>query len=400
MINTPEISKTFCILPWLHMYVNPDGSVLPCCIAQHNERLGNVQSESIEDIWNGKKYKNLRKRMLAGEKCKECTACYSSEDNNSQSLRQDKLKKFNKFISLANNTNQDGSLDSMDLKYFDVRWSNICNFKCRSCGSLYSSSWAAENVKHYDSQNEIFIFAGGKNNKELYEQFLPHFSNMEEIYFAGGEPLLTDKHYDILEHLISIGKTDVELRYNTNLSNLIYKNKNVIELWKQFSNVSIYASLDSWGTRAEYIREGTDWNLIEENLRLIRKHAPHVNLQTSSVVSVFNVSTMPEFLNYLIDTELFDKNNFFPIFYNLITPHRYSFQVLPDNFRKDLAKHLSSFDNNTYIKNEINGIINKLNNTVYNESLNQQFRIFNDRYDKIRNRNFIETFPELSSLYL
>jgi sulfatase maturation enzyme AslB (radical SAM superfamily) len=288
----------------------------------------------------------------------------------------------------------------MNLKYFDVRWSNICNFKCRSCGSLYSSSWAAEDNKQHNTQKEVFIFAGGKNNDNLYNQFLPHFSNMQEIYFAGGEPLLTDKHYDILEHLISIGKTDVELRYNTNLSNLNYKNKNVIELWKKFSNVNINASLDSWGARAEYIREGTEWELIEKNIRLIKTQTPHIKLQTATVVSVFNVSTIPDFLNYLLDTKLFDKDDFFPNFYNLITPYEYSFQILPDNFRNEIITKLSSFDSSPYINREINGIINKLDNTVYDDSLNQKFKIVNDRYDKIRNRNFIETFPELSNLYL
>ena len=171
--NNYENSKTFCILPWIHMYVNPDGSVLPCCIAQHKERLGNVQEESIKDIWNNEKYKSLRKRMLAGEKCNECTACYSSEENNNQSMRQDKLNRFKESISLIQNTNSDGSLNEMNLKYFDVRWSNICNFKCRSCGSLYSSSWAAENNKQNNIQKEVFIFAGGKNNDDLYNPVLP-----------------------------------------------------------------------------------------------------------------------------------------------------------------------------------------------------------------------------------
>jgi sulfatase maturation enzyme AslB (radical SAM superfamily) len=235
--------------------------------------LGNVQSQTINEVWNGEKYRTMRKNMLSGKKCDECAACYKIEESGANSPRQSHTNKFKKYIPLADTTNPDGSVE-MNLRYFDVRWSNICNFKCRSCSSTYSSSWATEDI-NAGHNKKVFIFAGGNSNDDLYNQFLPHFVNIEEFYFAGGEPLLTDKHYDILEYLISIGKTNVKLHYNTNFSNLKYKDKSIISLWKHFSNIQVYASLDSWGDRAEYIREGTDWKLIEDNFRLIRQELPH-----------------------------------------------------------------------------------------------------------------------------
>jgi len=384
-------------LPWIHIYANPDGSVLPCSVGDHHIHLGNVQSQPINEIWNGKEYRTMRKNMLAGKKCAECSACYKIEESGVTSPRQSHTDKFKKYISLADTTNSDGSVE-MNLRYFDVRWSNICNFKCRSCSSTYSSSWATED--NSTGQNKkVFIFAGGNSNDELYNQFLPYFKNIEEFYFAGGEPLLTDKHYDILEYLISIGKTDVKLHYNTNLSNLKYKDRSVILLWKHFSNVQVYASLDSWGDRAEYIREGTNWKIIEDNLRLIKQQIPHVQLYTTTVVSSFNVSTLPEFFTYIIESKLFNINNLNPSLYSLQTPEFYSFSILNDKLKSTIIDKLSKATFNRAVNTQIQNVILSLKKSKYDEQLLQEFRKITLEYDTLRNRNFLETFPELDSVF-
>jgi radical SAM protein with 4Fe4S-binding SPASM domain len=390
-------SSTFCILPWIHIYANPDGSVLPCCIGDYRHHLGNVQSQTIEDVWNGEKYKTMRKKMLAGEKCDECVACYNIEKSGSESPRQSFTDKFKKYIPLVDTTNSDGSVE-MNLRYFDVRWSNICNFKCRSCSSTYSSSWATEDNNN-GKNKKVFIFAGGNNNDDLYNQFLPHFKNIEEFYFAGGEPLLTDKHYDILEYLISIGKTSVKLKYNTNLSSLKYKNKSIIDIWRQFPNIEIGASLDSWGDRAEYIREGTEWSVIEDNLRLIKQELPQVRLYSTTVVSSFNVGTLPEFFTYILESNLFNSKYFNPSLYNLINPEFYSFSILNNELKSNIINKLSKAKFNTTIDNRIQDVILSLKNSVYNEQDLQEFKKTTTEYDLIRNRNFLETFPELKDLF-
>jgi len=390
------MTDTFCILPWIHIYANPDGSVLPCCIGEHHQHMGNVRLQTLEEVWNGEKYKTMRKKMLAGEKCSECTACYKSEDAGVVSMRQSNMNRFKQHIPLADNTNTDGSV-KMTLKYFDVRWSNICNFKCRSCSSTYSSSWATEdNARGYEKR--VFIFAGGNNNDELYDQFLPHFADIEEFYFAGGEPLLTDKHYDILEYLISIGKTDVRIQYNTNLSNLKYKEKSVLELWKHFPNIQVYASLDSWGERAEYIREGTDWSVIESNLKLITKQLPHVQLQMSSVISALNVITLPEFLDYIIESKLFNVDTFKPSLYNLINPHFYSFSIINDNLKSNIIEKLSTVTYSPAIDDQIKNVILSLKSSKYNKDLYLEFIKVTREFDLLRNRNFENTFPELNDM--
>ena len=386
---------TFCILPWIHIYANADGSVLPCCIGDYRMHMGNVRDQSIEEILNGPKYKEMRSKMLKGEKCKECSACYQAESLGDTSFRQHMNNQFEKYIPDAINIDSDGTLSKIDIKYLDIRWSNICNFKCRSCSATYSSTWAQEDNAQ-GHKKPIHIFAGGKDNNDLYNQFKPYFSGIEKFYFAGGEPLLTDKHYEILDELISIGKTDVTLDYNTNLSNLHYKKKPVTEYWKHFDKVKIGASLDSFGSRAEYIREGTDWPAIMDNIRHIKKCA-NVEMHISSVISVFNIFTIPEFLDYMYENKFFDQA---PLFYNIINPGFYSLNVIPDNLKTVIKDKLNDkklkFDTQT--QNQINKVIAQLTQSKYDKQLHKQFVNTTVYYDRIRNRNFVETFPEIKEL--
>lgn len=391
------VSKTFCILPWVHVYANPDGSVLPCCIGDHHKHLGNVQTHSITEIWNNDKFKAMRLKMLAGERCDECSACYRSEDNGVQSFRQTANRDYAKFLNLADKTNPDGSLDSMELKFLDIRWSNICNFKCRSCSGTYSSSWATEDNKHGQNR-KVFILAGGENNDKLYNELLPHLGGIQEICFAGGEPLLMDKHYELLEHLIATNNTDIKLRYNSNLSTLNYKQTVVTDYWNKFSQVIVNASLDSWGDRAEYIREGTVWTDVVDNINRIRKDAPKVSLGINSVVSAFNVYTLPEFLDYVFDNKLFSQHCNISM-YSIINPDYYSFSILPDKLRAEIIAKLSKAKYSQGVNSQIANVISNLKNSTYSEDLHNKFLIKTDYYDRIRDRSFVKTFPELASIY-
>ena len=384
-------SKTFCILPWIHTYVNPDGSVLPCCIGDYSQHLGNVQQDKVVEIWNSEKYQTMRQKMLTGERCTECVACYNNEDAGVKSFRQHVNEEYAEFIPSATDTSP-----PMNLKYLDVRWSNICNFKCRTCSSTYSSSWATEDNKH-GADKKVFIFAGGVSNDDLYSQFEPYLGTVKEIYFAGGEPLLTDKHYDILDKLIATGNTDIKLRYSTNLSSLTYKQKNIVDYWNKFSRVIVYVSLDSWGERAEYIREGTEWQTIEQNIKFVKANAPSVYLGVSSVVSAFNVATLPEFLYYLNDNDLFDQNSDLSL-YTINNPDYYSFDILNDEIKSKILIKLRSSHFTNNIDNKISDVIARLVASQYNENLRQTFLIKTHYYDHIRNRDFKKTFPELNGL--
>lgn len=387
------MTDTFCVLPWIHLYANPDGNVLPCCIGDYRLPLGNVQQNTLGEVWNSDNFKTMRINMLQGKQCNQCTACYATEEAGGKSFRNHVNEQYKDYIPLKDTTNIDGSLDDMTLRYLDVRWSNICNLKCRSCSGTFSSSWAKE-----DGRDNIYIFAGGKDNDTLYEQFEKHFDTIEEFYFAGGEPLLMDKHYQILNYLIETGRTNVKLRYNTNLTTLKFKQTSIIDLWKKFSNVHVSISLDHYGNRAEYIREGTNWELLEKNIKLTKQECPNIHIGVASVISVFNVYTLPEFIDYLIQEQIINETTYTSL-YPIINPEFYSFDILDDKFKKKVLDKLYKTNYSKQIDSQIKTVIGHIEKSSYNNDLRIKFRKQTKHYDSIRNKEFITVFPELAELY-
>jgi sulfatase maturation enzyme AslB (radical SAM superfamily) len=223
---------------------------------------------------------------------------------------------------------------------------------------------------------------------------------VEEVYFAGGEPLIMPEHYYILEQLIARGRTDVRIRYNTNLSKLSHKHWDVLKLWDKFSNVHIFASLDALGTRAEYIRAGTVWRNIERNIDTIlqwRKDSLGVNV----TVQASNVWEVPTLLDWL-DSRGIEHHKM--LISNIVTyPQYYSLQILPQEFKDAVADrlltHLHSKNKSwvNHFKSQVDGVIQFMNNTPPNvDRLRQQFVNITNTLDKIRNQSFIEECPELA----
>lgn len=393
-------SSTFCIYPWIHMYTEPGGNVYPCCASGHSKPLGNVQHNTVEEVWNSTEYKQLRLDMLNGVRHKDCSTCYAMEDAGITSIRQKKLiEDYPHLIDLKNKTNRDGSLDEVTLRHFDVRWSNICNFKCRTCYSNLSSSIAQEENKNSDQSIPVYRLAGGDSNDKLLEQFKPYLTDIETFYFAGGEPLITDKHYDILEYLIEIGHTDCELQYNTNFSTLQYKDKSLFDLWKQFSNISIRASFDAVGKRAEYIREGTDWTVIEQNMQRLEDDVPHIRFNTCTVVSILNIGSLIEFIDYMLDTKYYTQETFYPQFYNLQNPHYYGADAIDPDTKKYFLNYLheSLHKYAPQIQAELQRVIAWIESSHYDPELKKLFKEETAKKDAIRQRNILDYIPELEN---
>jgi radical SAM protein with 4Fe4S-binding SPASM domain len=143
MSNSNQISKSFCVLPWVHLNVQPNGDIYPCCMAPYGKSIGNTTDNTLEEIWNGEDMKTIRKEMLVGERPKLCERCFLIEDSGLLSPRNTHNHFFDKDVNeLIKDTNPEtGHNDKFVLKYWDFRWSNICNFKCRMCGAFSSSKW-------------------------------------------------------------------------------------------------------------------------------------------------------------------------------------------------------------------------------------------------------------------
>lgn len=398
-------SDTFCVLPWTHLNTWPNGKVYPCCMVPWQEHIGDMEKERLEDIWNNDHMKGIRKQMLNGERPHSCRKCFEQEDNGIQSPRIAANRQFEKHIPIiAENTDSDGHNHDFKLLYWDFRFSNICNLKCRMCGSFLSSSWR---------EDEMRIFGGSMVNEKVIEinnhsqvninYYLDKFINqVEEVYFAGGEPLMMDEHYQILEKLIAVGNTNCKIRYNTNLSRLTFKNWNVLDLWKHFSNVSIHASLDGFGKNAEYSRSGTNWAKIETNVKKVIAQLGYMG--TSTTVNIFNIMLIPQIVEYYLAMGIrpwdLGLNNV------LTHPDHYNINILPDDLKqkaeKQMRDHLASMDERlrSIFTPKYESILAFLNSTPDNVMKTRaHFKALTLKLDAGRNERFQDACPELAEWF-
>lgn len=342
---TPE---KFCVVPWIHLNPEPSGKVKPCC-AYHgpDSEYSNVKDFSLEEIWNNKFQKKLRAQFLKNETPAGCATCVNCEDSGGHSLRKAMNDRFEKHIEPAiANTLPDGQYNNFNLVYWDFRFSNICNFKCRMCGHGCSSSWYEESYSKprfpiWNSQRPPKIMDKDYYGRDLMPYVDQFIDVVEEIYFAGGEPLMMPEHYQILDKLIEKNKFDVFLRYNTNLSTLKYKSYDLIDIWKKFDKVQLFLSLDGFGANAEYSRSGTDWPRVESNLKKINEE--EIPILISSTINIFNVFHFPDFINHLISLNVSLSRLLVSV---LIFPNYYQISVLSPELKLQLkekyANHLDT----------------------------------------------------------
>jgi MoaA/NifB/PqqE/SkfB family radical SAM enzyme len=383
----------------------PDSSVIPCCISPYDNIYGSGKNQNLDEIWNSDKFNELRLRMLSGEKNEGCARCYELESSGFRSMRLEMNEYFLKYLPLVNLTKEDGRLDEKKLKYIDIRFSNLCNFKCRGCGPALSSSWYEDHqtLHQYKSNSKKFQSIE-INSPQFWKELQVHIPNADVIYFGGGEPLITKEHYDILTLLNNNSLYNIELRYNTNLSTLNYLNYDLTTLWSKFKKISISISIDEIENRAEYFRHGTNWRKIEENIYRLINHHQHIEIFINCTVSIMNVLRIPTIFEY-VTSKKFIKSNHFRINL-LLDPIELRCDVLPAEIKKlaiiRLKKFIFKYSNSeldlNFLLNEIKSIILFLENED-RSNLVAQFKKHTQTLDQIRNENFIENFPELAALF-
>lgn len=404
-------SKTFCVFPWIHVHVSPKGIAAPCCISgscSKTEGMGNSNNR-LMDIVNNPTMNKLRLDMINGIKSDECNTCYQLEEQGIQSFRIAGLESYPDIIEDAINTNEDGSLSEFKMQYFDMRFSNICNFKCRTCGSDFSSQWEQENSRNNLQYAETFPKSA---NKELLQDVIDQVKHFKQAYFAGGEPLLMEEHYILLEEMIRQGRTDIELIYNSNISNIKYKNRDLFGLWKHFKkNIRVYASIDHVKERAEYIRHGTNWGTIEQNI-IALKQQDFVQISMNTVLSIFNFLTIDNFYEYLLTNNFYEPDAPNSSLYCMSTPFHLSCHSMPIEFKhkgnESLERAISLLAKNLFNSGQIDALaqarswalsqdtwLDKDHNGITNK---EKFRTEVERLDKIRGEKFEKVFPELVPL--
>ena len=402
-------SKTFCMLPWVHMHAFPDGRAYPCCLSDYWHPVGDLRTHTMEQVWNQDSYKKIRLNMLADKPCNECNKCYEQEENGLFSLRFDSNRNYGHHIDKIDQTLDDGTHPEFKIRYWDVRFSNLCNFSCRTCGPIFSSNWFNDHVKLYDRKPDVLgremlrVEYTAGDEDAMIEQMLPHIPYLEQVYFAGGEPLIMKEHYFLLEKLIEHNKTDIRIQYNTNFSELRYKDKHVFDYWKHFKNVSVGASLDASGDRAELMRKGTNWEQTLSNRKRMIEEVPHVDFYVAATVSAMNILHVLDFHREWTELGLIQAKDFNV---NLCqSPDWYRIDILPTDFKNKVVvpayeKHIEWLDSQDPLRRATNGFKGVLNFLLANDNY-EKFSVFKEeikKLDKIRNENFWKVFPELNDI--
>ena len=405
------MKNTICALPWTHLNIIPRGKVYPCCITtDFNGYAGDLNTQTIEEVWNSDYMKQVRVKMMNGEEPSMCSRCFESERSSGTSTRINHNNYFkSKLAEIPIITQSDGFVEKVDLRYWDFRFSNLCNYKCRTCGPEYSSSWIADAKKLgwlNDSENDKVIGIESVDESTNVDFLKKYVNIVEKVYFAGGEPLLMDEHWQILDMLDQSERYDVILTYNTNLSKLTYKNKNVLDYWKKWGRrIWVWPSIDEIDERAELIRAGTNWKNVEDNLRKIVELDIHV--KPSMTVSCMNVHRIPEVVNRLVDLGVIrESDEYWQNFsFNILEfgPH-YHVSVLSDTTRlhiKDkLEKFISDYNTkfNVDIRNKFLHLFWHLERP-HNPVSAHRFKTDTLKLDNIRGEDTLKILPELSEIF-
>jgi hypothetical protein len=292
-IKPEEGNKTFCIAPWTHTYLSPQSERRLCCASREKAEWatqyidgdsadeGSVYNPgTLKDHWNSEYMKGIRRDLMAGKEIPQCAVCNGKLLN--ISIYRDYFTKTlfpHKVDEAFEKTRDDGHTEMPPIS-FDYRIKNLCNFKCRMCGDQLSSSWESERraMGDYDAEGNADFWAQ-KKNKPAIETFQRDVAEtelweavkngtIEEIYWVGGEPLMWDIHWEVMEYLVEhdLAK-NVWIRYNTNFSRTTYKHWDLKEMLPHFKTVQICASIDGVGKNVEYVRHGINWNSWIQNFK-------------------------------------------------------------------------------------------------------------------------------------
>ena len=386
------MNNKFCILPFIHFNGYMDGTSKPCCDSQKPFTDIDLKNTTIDEAFNSDEYKQLRVDMVNGVHNEYCRACYDLESQNITSSRQNwnnhhkaHLKRIQDNLDFKN---FDGEVKP-DFISLDLRPSNICNFKCRTCNDAFSTRWQEEKEDFYKLNENVLYFGKEKLselNKINFKLNESSMKNIEVLYFAGGEPFVLDEHFELLESLKN--KKDISLMYNTNFSILKYKGKTIFEHLKEFRNVHFSISIDGLGEVGEFVRTGFDTKVFKKNFLIMKwamDHYKNISYDFQYTCSVLNSQNFFEFLEELgEDDELINFHYIqYPFWYNTINfdkAKKDTIELFEKNMDKIKSKKLKNSISKylEYLKNSNVTEWDKVNAKKYLKGNVAHTLIFND----------------------
>jgi hypothetical protein len=304
----------FCVLPWVSLETSPIGTVRPCCLADDELRDDsgqkfNLSRATFADIQASQDMQTLRQKFIDGQQPRTCRKCFAEESSGRASKRLHTLDRLKHMID-----DTEWTADAKPLRFLDLKLGNICNLKCRICGSWSSSTFATEELQflpqdqrktsfHYDM---LKAGAWPRQAQSFWDQIEQAAGDLRYLEFTGGEPFMIQEHFDLLQGLVDRGLAHgIEIHYNTNGTQWPEQAQ---EIWRHFGLVEIAFSIDDIGSRFEYQRSGASWSRVCDNMAKFKNlQAQHKNirLQVCSTVNIFNVYYINELADW-IDQQAFD----------------------------------------------------------------------------------------------
>ena len=397
-MNIPH--SKFCVLPWLSLEASPIGTVRPCCLAD-DEILDNsgekfrLTTATFQDIQNSDHMTRLREQFLAGEQPQTCRKCWSEERAGRTSKRMHTLDRL-KHMGIT----PEWTPDAKPLMFLDLKLGNICNLKCRICGSWSSSQFAAEEIAHTRPEQRkaspayqmLRDGAWPRENPQFWRQIDSVVDDIRYIEFTGGEPFMIAEHFAMLQGMVDRGIAgQVEIHYNTNGTQYP---EQAVHIWKHFKTVEIAFSIDDVGARFEYQRSNAVWTQVCENLdrfRDLKEIYPNIQLQVCTTVNVFNVRYLGEVASWLEQ----NQSSFDFVYWNMMHDAWYfSISCLPDSAKTAIAEYLDSVV--TIYKSEFDRIRDFMMRGASTDGTMTRMKIAD--LDRKRGQNLIDVAHELAEL--
>lgn len=398
-MNLPN--ESFCVLPWISLEASPIGTVRPCCLADdelydNNGNKFELATASFADIQNCNDMKKLRSKFLSGQKPQTCRKCWNEERAGRKSKRLHTLDRL-KHMGISD----EWSEDAKPLMFIDLKLGNICNLKCRICGSWSSSQFATEEVNWIQDTDEKkrsyayqMLRAGAwpRENQKFWSEIDSVLNNIRYIEFTGGEPFMISEHFDMLQGIVDRGiASQVEIHYNTNGTHFP---ESAAEIWRHFKTVEIAFSIDDLGTRFEYQRSNAVWLEVEANIekfKQLQKQYSNIQLQCCTTVNVFNVRYLDAVANWIV------MQGFDFVYWNIMHDAWYfSIATLPVKAKQGIERWLKMADVPPQFRDEFDRIIDFMNAGASTDGFMLRMKVAD--LDRKRNSDLNVVAPEMATL--
>jgi len=395
------LPEKICMLPWISIETSPVGTARPCCLAKdeitYSDELGsehtyNLKEHTLEEIYHSRYMQRLRRDFLAGNKPETCSRCWNEEAAGRVSKRMNSRIRLKEYYNWVDWTN----LNPNQLWFIDLKLGNICNLKCRICGSWSSSKWAKEEIDYIpellDRKTHLaytYLKDGAwpRESEVFWDNLKTLLPNIKYFEFTGGEPFLIEQHFELLRYAVEQGYSkNIEIHYNTN--GTVFPEQ--AELWANFKHVEIAFSIDNTGARFEYERYGANWNLVQENIaKFTEMRSNKISTQLCTTMNIQNVYYLPELCDW-ISTQTFDH-----VYFNMLhDPWHMCISKMTQAAQELVIDRLTTYEFSPKHRAEVLRIVQFIKNGAGSDG--KEFLQKMQTTDEYRKQSFLDTHLEIA----